>query len=76
MKEVDEKIESLMRPGEHMIRKGKSMDSTMITAFVCNVCCKEGSKTHIKKLILREFTLRESPSLASYVGRLSSQENH
>ena len=48
IKELDEKIESLMCRGEHMIRNSAS---TMTTAYVCNVCGKEGSKSHIKSHI-------------------------
>ena len=45
MKELDEKIESLMYRGEHMIRHGAK---DMITAYVCKVCGKEGVKHNIK----------------------------
>ena len=47
-KELDEKIESLMYQGEHMIKHGAN---GMTTAYVCNVCGKEGSKSHIKSHI-------------------------
>ena len=44
MKELDEKIESLMVRGEHMIKQG----AWNMTAYVCNVCGKEDSKSHLK----------------------------
>ena len=45
MTELDEKIESLMCRGGKMIMLG---DKKKESAYVCNVCGKEGSKTHIK----------------------------
>ena len=43
MKELDEKIENLLRRGQHTIRNGK----IMTTAYICNVCGKDGIKNHI-----------------------------
>ena len=48
MKELDEKIKSLMRRGENMIMRG---DKKRKSAYVCNVCGKEDSKCHIKSHI-------------------------
>ena len=44
IKELDEKIESLMCRGEHMIKQGAQNRTT----YICNVCGKEDSKRHIK----------------------------
>ena len=45
MKELDEKIETMMVRGQNMIRK---TPTEMFSAFVCQVCGKKGRKHHIK----------------------------
>ena len=48
MKELDEKVESLMSRGEHMIRLAAKK---MTRAYACKVCGREGSKRNIKNHI-------------------------
>ena len=50
MKELDEKIESLMCRGENIIMRG---DKKKELAYVCKVCGKEGKNSHIKDHIER-----------------------
>ena len=49
MKYLDKKIESLMSPGENMIRCGTQMK----TEYVCKVCGKKDMKTNLKVHIER-----------------------
>ena len=48
MKELDEKIRSLMSRGENMIKYGAK---SMTTAYVCKVCGKEGRRHNIESHI-------------------------
>ena len=47
MKDLDNKIKTLMSRGENMIKKGNGM----IKAYVCQVCGKEGESMNIKSHI-------------------------
>ena len=47
MKDLDNKIKTLMGRGENMIKKGNGM----IRAYVCQVCGKEGESMNIKSHI-------------------------
>ena len=47
LKELDDKIKSLMGRGENIIKKGNQM----IKAYVCQVCGKEGLNMNIKRHI-------------------------
>ena len=45
MKELDEKIDTMVGRGENMVRNGTKQ---MVKAYVCHVCGKEGVRSQIR----------------------------
>ena len=54
MQELEEQIETMMGRGDNMVKKGNRMRNgewQMGKAYSCQVCGKEGTRTHIKSHI-------------------------